>query len=233
MDKIKIATFNTHHGKEKGVKYSTEQLANDIQSLGADIICLQEVDSFSFRTKFANQSRAVAKHLGFYYKSSFIRFFGAGFQHNSILSKFPISSHEQIILPSIKGEQKRIAQKVVIETENSQIIVANTHLHSGGNIKDDNSIAKNQLNYLTNILDDEKILLMGDFNMTPDDVLPIIKENNFEAQYEYLTSPASNPKNQIDWITSRGYELTNTHISQQLCSDHRALMSSVNVFNRK
>ena len=63
MDTIKIVTFNLHHGKENDVKYSKEKLLDDISSLNGDIICLQEVDKYSIRTKFNNQAKLIRNQI--------------------------------------------------------------------------------------------------------------------------------------------------------------------------
>lgn len=229
METFKITTFNTHHGKEKDVKYSTEKFCEDIKSLDSDILCLQEVDGYSLRTKLSNQSKALARYLGYQYHSSFVRFFGIGFQYNTIISRFPFSNIEQIILPSSKGTQRRIATRLTVETNAGPVIVVNTHLHSDGKLKNENVIAKNQLMYLTEISKDENIILAGDFNLAPGSVIPIVTSNGFSAPSEYKTSPACNPKNQIDWLLSKGYKLENFEVSDQLASDHRALSATFDI----
>ena len=178
MDTIKIVTFNLHHGKENDVKYSKEKLLDDISSLNGDIICLQEVDKYSIRTKFNNQAKLIANHLGYFVHSSFVRFFGLGFQYNIILSKFPIEVIKEIVLPNIKGKQRRLATKVKITTDNGPLVLINTHLTSG-DIVSGNSIAQTQLKFLLEN-NSEDIFIIGDLNMLALQVLPNIEKFGFD-----------------------------------------------------
>ena len=227
MDTIKIVTFNLHHGKENDVKYSKEKLLDDISSLNGDIICLQEVDKYSIRTKFNNQAKLIANHLGYFVHSSFVRFFGLGFQYNIILSKFPIEVIKEIVLPNIKGKQRRLATKVKITTDNGPLVLINSHLTSG-DIVSGNSIAQTQLKFLLEN-NSEDIFIIGDLNMLALQVLPNIEKFGFKTLSGYKTSPANNPKNQIDWILTRGYKLNSMRTSEKLCSDHRALIAIINL----
>lgn len=229
MAKFKIATFNIHHGKQPDVPYSTKRLCEDVASLNCDVICMQEVDAYSLRTHFVNQSKIIAKHLGFHYRTEFVRFYGIGFQHNTILSRFPILNYEQLTLPSVDKAQRRIAQLVTLEFESKKIDIINCHLHSGYNNSDGNIAAQNQLKFLTKKYSEGNFILAGDLNLTSEYVTAIATEADLQTISGFLTSPASNPKQQIDWILTRGFEIESMKVSPQLCSDHRALIADVNI----
>ena len=150
-----------------------------------------------------------------------------GFQYNIILSKFPIEVIKEIVLPNIKGKQRRLATKVKITTDNGPLVLINTHLTSG-DIVSGNSIAQTQLKFLLEN-NSEDIFIIGDLNMLALQVLPNIEKFGFKTLSGYKTSPANNPKNQIDWILTRGYKLNSMRTSEKLCSDHRALIAIINL----
>lgn len=229
MTTFKFATFNLHHGKQKNVRYSTKRLCEDVASLNADIICIQEADFAAVRTFFRNQPNAIAKHLGFDFRSSYVRFFGVGCQYNAIISKYPIQSMKEIIFPKVKGKQRRIALKVEVLIDGKYVSVATTHLNTDGKLSNENETAQNQLKHLIDALGDEDVVIGGDFNMYKDKVLNILKDTDFVAPIEFPTSPTHAPKNQIDWIVARGYEISDVEVSDELCSDHRALTATITI----
>ena len=229
MTTFKFATFNLHHGKPKDARYSTKRLCEDVASLNADIVCLQEADFAAVRTFFRNQPNAIAKYLGFDFRSSYVRFFGAGCQYNAIISRYPIQSMKEIVFPKVKGKQRRIALKVEVLIDGKYMSVATTHLNTDGKLSSENETAQNQLKFLIDALGDENVIIGGDFNMHKDKVLDIFKNTNFDAPIEYPTSPTRSPKNQIDWIVARGYEISDVEVSEELCSDHRALTATITI----
>lgn len=226
---VRIATFNLHHGKEKSKRYSRAKMLKDIESLNADIICLQEADVFSFRTVFDNQPKIIAEHLGYFYVSNRVRFFGLGFQHNAIISKFPIVNSEAIILPTEKSKQNRVALNADIRIEEKDVTLITTHLNTDGSLKNMNLTARNQLKFLVEIYAEKDAVIAGDLNLTSEYVFPIINRAGFSTIDNHATSPAREPKHQIDWIIARGYKLSNFEVSPQLCSDHRALLATLEV----
>lgn len=230
MKTYTIATFNLHHGKVKGVRYSTKKLCNDVKSLNADIICLQEADVFAFRTFFRNQPRVIAKALGYHYCSKRVRFFGLGFQHNAILSKFPISKFHSFILPGPNEVQNRVALNAELKIDEELISISTSHLHTSGSLHSDNDIAINQLEVISKRHEHlDNHLIMGDLNLLPKYVLPVAEKGDYFAVHEYHTSPAHNPKNQIDWILAKGLTIDDATVSPQLCSDHRALIATLTI----
>lgn len=229
MATFKLATFNLHHGKEKDVRYSTSRLCQDVASLEADIICIQEADVLALRTCLRNQPGAIAKFLDFDYRSTFVRFFGVGCQYNAVISRFAIQSSKEIVLPSIKSKQRRVALSVDVIVGGELISVMSTHLNTDGKLSSENETAQKQLEFLVKGASQEKLIIGGDFNLDQERVLAVLKDSDFDAPSGYLTSPAGNPKNQIDWIISRGLKSSDVKVSDKLFSDHRALVATFNI----
>lgn len=226
---MRIATFNMHHGKEDLVPYTHQAMVSSVDQLNADIVCLQETDLYSVRTRFVNQPKLIAKKLGYYYVSGFIRYFKLGFQQNAILSKYPILGHENILLPHVRGQQKRKALIASLEVDDRILNVATTHLHARKNILGHNEFAINQLDYLyRHCVENDVDIMAGDYNLLARDVLPLAEKYGFDAPNDYPTSPAKKPRFQIDWISaSQNVSLSNVEVSPPLSSDHRALSADV------
>ena len=76
-------------------------------------------------------------------------------------------------------------------------------------------------------IEDERFILMGDFNMTPDDpLLSPIRERLFDTALlsddPLLTFPSDAPDQKIDYIfTSRDLRVKNVCVPKWVVSDHR------------
>jgi endonuclease/exonuclease/phosphatase family metal-dependent hydrolase len=87
---------------------------------------------------------------------------------------------------------------------------------------------------LSNI-EKEKRILMGDFNMTPDDaLLKPIKEKMKDVTDTFDTPlfswPSDNPEKKIDYIfVSRDIEVVSADIPKVIASDHRPHTAKINI----
>ena len=208
MEDFTFATFNLHHGKDKATLYSHKEMLESVASLEADVLCVQELDVSALRTYFADQPNLIAKKLGYQYVTCRVRFFGLGYQHNAIFSKKPILVAD-------------------LEVDGSALRVSTAHLHTNYGRTRQNKWAQNQLMFLLDKhKDNEFCLIGGDLNLLPNEVLPIVQDYGYHAPSEYPTSPAINPKIQIDWILGKNIYLDNVHVSDLLSSDHRALIAT-------
>lgn len=205
-------------------------MIGSLDTLNADILCVQELDVYSLRTRLVHQPKLIANKLGYDFVTSKVRFFGAGFQHNAIFSRFPLTAAEQIDLPKAPGEQLRRALMVKCQVGERTIGIATTHLHSHGRISDPNPRACEQLRVFLRHCEEFGIeIIGGDLNLLHDDVVAIARKHGFEAPHEFPTSPSKTPKHQIDWILHRGVDLNQVEVSPPMCSDHRALTARVKV----
>lgn len=228
MEKIRLSTFNMHHGKVDLVPYTHQAMVSSIAELDSDIVCLQETDVYSLRTRFVHQPRLIAKKLGYFYKSQNIRFFKAGFQHNAILSKYPILSSETLLLPKEIGKQVRKAMSVEVKIGELSLKILTTHLHAIKGIENHNQLGIDQLNFVYDYASKNSVdIVAGDLNLLEKDVVPISKKYDFVAPSGFPTSPAKNPQYQIDWIASNNFDLENLEVSSMLTSDHRALSAEI------
>jgi len=227
---FKLLTLNAHHGVGIDSKYDFVKLCQDIADLECDVICLQELDAYAIRTRFNNQPKIISNELGFNLAKSRVRFFGAGNQYNAIVSKFDFISSFSATLPKASDGQVRKALLSVIDIEGVEVGITSTHLHTHGTLVQGAPKASKQLEHIyKNAKIDVPHVVAGDFNLLPDSVLPIAEKYEFVAPSEYPTSPAKEPRNQIDWITGRNVEITDVKVTDLLPSDHRGLLATISL----
>ena len=174
-----------------------------------------------------------AEKLGYYYYfAQAVRFKKQEPYGNGILSRFPIISAETILIPkpeipAYSGYyESRCLLKAKIDVCGGLEVGV---IHFGLN-QDEKENAVNAI--LTNI-GDKKSVLMGDFNITPDNPLLIpIKEKMFDTaalfKQELLSFPSDNPNRKIDYIfTSRDIKVLDADIPADIVSDHRPLITVI------
>ena len=231
---VTLMSFNTQHCMNyitKEVEY--DSFAEEIRRHNADIIGLNEVYDQCDSGKFPAQVKILAEKLGYYYYfAQAVRFKKQEPYGNGILSRFPIISAETILIPkpeipAYSGYyESRCLLKAKIDVCGGLEVGV---IHFGLN-QDEKENAVNAI--LTNI-GDKKSVLMGDFNITPDNPLLIpIKEKMFDTaalfKQELLSFPSDNPNRKIDYLfTSRDIKVLDADIPADIVSDHRPLITVI------
>ena len=233
---MKIMTFNTQHCLnylEQRIDFDI--MARTITECGADIIGLNEMRGESeTAADYADQTAILSRLTGIpnYYFAPAIIFGGTMPYGNAFLSKLPILSAETIIIPDpIEKKyddyyETRCILKVKLEGD---ITVLVTHV---GLNPDEQENAVNEI--LENI-SDKRCILMGDFNMEPDNplLIPIRKRMVDTARYfdsPKLSFPSDNPEIKIDYIfTSPDIEVINADIPAIVAADHRPHTAEVDI----
>ncbi len=127
----------------------------------------------------------------------------------SIISKFKITETGSYFLNPPAGcndTNKRITQYVKIETKSQPLYIANIHFGLGSTCVETN--VKETLANLQRVLSDQPVLVMGDFNITPDN--PILNQFNemgmidiwkkLHPEENGFTFPSHQPAKRIDYI---------------------------------
>ncbi len=216
---IKILTFNLGflYGKgSEGVDYerrdkayyekSLQALSESIKAWGADVVCLQEVDFAASRSQFINQAQYVAMKAGYPYvaeasswDSNYIPFpywpirnnFGRMNSGGAILSKYPLTDHEVVLLEKPKSQPwwynlfylHRYFQKVTVKVGDTSFRIVNLHLEAFDKVD-----RKLQVKKLAHKARTDKLnIIAGDFNMLPSGALKKSKFFN-DDDYENDTS---------------------------------------------
>ena len=224
---MKIMTYNVQHCKnyiEQKIDY--ELIAKIIKESDAEIVGLNEMYSDGEGSQFPNQTKILADLAGYehHYFAEAIKLRGASPYGNAMLSKLPFESVETIIIPDpnprmYKGYyETRCILKAKFAGGLTVLVV---HV---GLVQDEKESAFKTL--LENI-EDEKCILMGDFNVEPDSpFLAPIKERMKDAADLFdapkLSFPSDKPEVKIDYIfTSKDIEIVAADIPAIVGADHR------------
>lgn len=170
---------------------NTETFLQLLEEIQPDIIGVQEIDFYSKRSHYINQSRTIAERADYKYAATAInwdkryvpfpywppsRHFGRVLSGQAVLSRWPILSTERIVLSKPKSTPffynafylDRLIQVVKIKIDGRDLIILNVHLDAiDRETREDQ--AKRLLNIYHSFKDDYPVLLVGDFNSIPPD----------------------------------------------------------------
>lgn len=235
---MKIATYNLQHclgyvdqktGKviekfgDRVIQF--ELFDKALKELDADIVGLEEIFGEGENEKWTAQAPRLAWGAGYNdcAFSSAINFEGNNPYGNAILSRIPITNIERIAIPDPEVKkydgyyETRGALKVKLENGYTVMVA-----HFGLNPDEQENAVKTVLDHAEN----EKFILMGDFNMKPDNEIlqPIFKRFKDAAAYIEgcnFTFPSVNPYQKIDYIfVSQDVEIIRAEVPNIVASDH-------------
>ena len=233
---MKIMTFNTQHCLnylEQKIDYDI--MARTILDLGAEIVGLNEMYSDGGKTvEFPNQTKKLAELTGIesYYFAKAIDLPPEGAYGNGLLSKHKILKAETIIIPdpnprAYKGYyETRCLLKARLENGLTVLVV-----HFGLNPDEQENAVKTILENVEN----EKCILMGDFNVTPDnEVLIPLREKMKDASVGFCENtpsfPSDKPTIKIDYIfVTPDIEAVHAEIPEIIASDHRTHIAEIKI----
>ena len=240
MMNIRVMTYNIQHGhvhlSDPGVIDLTK-VAAVMKESGADIIGLNEVRGLGEDEYYTAQAEKIADYLGYHCwfgKSVYV--FGFNPYGNAIVSKWPIVKAEVFPIPSPSDSNTRYYEtrsvlRAVIETpEYSQIAVYCSHF----GLTDEEH--RNAVSFVKDMLSKESLpfVLMGDFNMTPDDSLIGALDHSFVSTHHILekagekTFPSEAPDELIDYIyTSNDFDVGSISTIKIIASDHRPVLANL------
>lgn len=234
--KIKIMSYNTQHC----LNYLTQKIdfdliADTIKSCGADIIGLQEMRGKGTREDYQAQTQILAEKTGFYYYfAETIKVEGSNPYGNAVLSRYPIISAQIIPIPDPKikwffrSYESRCILKAKIDIGNGLDIMVS---HFGLNPDEQ----KNAVRTLIANIPEKSCVLMGDFNMEPDNkILNPIKQRLFDTadrfDCEKLSYPSDKPTVKIDYIfTTDDITVLDSDIPAIVSSDHRPHIATIEI----
>ena len=232
---MKIMSFNTQHCKN----FITQEIdfkvmADAILKCDADIIGLNEMRSLGADpNEYDRQVEKLSELTGIenYFFAKAIEF-SKGPYGNAILSKLKIESAESIIIPDPdpKGDGGYYETRCVLKAKLAGgITVLVTHF--GLNPDEHKNAVDTVLQHIT----DKKCILMGDFNVKPDNevLLPIREKMRDTADVfdcEKLSFPSDTPDRKIDYIfVTPDVEVISADIPAIVASDHRPHTAQINI----
>ena len=230
---MKIMTFNTQHCLNFITrKIDFDVMAKAILACDADIVGLNEMRGLGTHKDYEEQVERLACLTGmkYFYFAQAIQLAGVGPYGNGILSKYPILSAETVMIPDpeVKAYSGYYETRAVLKAElEGGITVLVTHM--GLNPDEQNNAVAT---VLANVKD-SKCILMGDFNMEPQDPIlrPIFERMSDTAEKicgDALTFPSDTPIKKIDYVlTSRDARVISASVPEIIASDHRPHVAEV------
>lgn len=229
---MKIMSFNTQHCKNYITqKIDFEVMAKAIKDCGADIVGLNEIRGKGIHPEFTDQTEILSKLTGLnnHYFAKAIKF-KWGPYGNAFISKYPIVKSETIPIPDPKAKRYDgyyETRCVLKATLSNGIRVLVTHF--GLNADEQENAVKTVLENLEN----EKCVLMGDFNLTPDNgLLNPIKAKMIDTAEIFIDKkfsfPSDNPSRKIDYIfVSPDINIVSADVPPIVASDHRPHIAEI------
>lgn len=212
---LRVATFNIHHGVGLDNLLDLERVAATVESTGADVVGLQEVDvHFGERSNFVDQATWLADRLGMYVV------FGANLDRDpltpdaprrqygtAILSEHRITEWTNTLLPRPEGGEQRGLLEALIQVRGLPVRVFNTHLQHNSQVE--------RLAQVAAIRDalagtDESVVVLGDLNARPDSPeIANLTEDLVDAWVtagvgDGYTYDAATPHARIDYVMTSG-----------------------------
>lgn len=233
---MKFMSFNIQHATDYIRQViDLEYFAKELKRLNPDFLGLNEVMNEGDDEEYTDQVGFFCKKLGWN------GFFGLGDMidgnnpfGNAILTKYPILEVENFHIPDPEDKsepayyESRCVIRATVDIDGVEVCWLVCHM----------GLAKlervNAVELITLLIDstDKPIILMGDFNVEPDDeVLDPIRErlldtaDLFEGARE-CTYPSDKPFKKIDYIFFRGLECTEAYTLHDVIADHLPVVAN-------
>ena len=129
--RFSIMTYNVHSCIGRDGKASSERIAEIIALYGADIICLQELDSGLLRSGLENQAREIADRLNMEFHFHPSLRVEEGEYGNAVLTRFPSEAVKAAGLPTLPGRtyrEQRGGLWIRVRVGGTELNVVTTHL---------------------------------------------------------------------------------------------------------
>jgi endonuclease/exonuclease/phosphatase family metal-dependent hydrolase len=208
-----VATFNIRHGVGLDDVLDLERTAATVESTGAEVVGLQEVDvHFGERSNVVDQARWLADRLGMDVV------FGANLDlepltwgaprrryGNAILSEHRVTGWTNTLLPSPEGGERRGILEAHITVRGLPVRVYSTHLQRRSRVERLAQVAAIR-DMLAGV--DESVVVLGDLNATPgSQEVANLTEDLVDAWMtagvgDGFTIDAATPHARIDYVMS-------------------------------
>ena len=230
--RLRVLSYNIHHGAGVDNKLDLERIAKVILSVKPDIVALQEVDQRVKRSGSVDQPAELVR------LTEMNAVFGAnielqgGHYGNAVLSRFPIARYKNHLLPNIDASEQRGVLEVEIKfpKPNQSLMLLATHLDHRTDERERLASAK-FINEFVAPHPQRPALLAGDLNATPkSETLQLFKTTWALANTKPIaTAPANAPTKQIDFILYRPADYWKVVefkvLDEAIASDHRAIFT--------
>lgn len=241
---LTVVTYNIHHAQGADGVLDLERVAVALRDSGASVITLQEVDRhFGDRSENVDQASWLGRRLGMQVV------FGANLDlapaaagdprrqyGTAILSKYPIRSWQNTLLPKLPAGEQRGLLEADIAVRGTTVRILTTHLQHNNTPERLAQIAA--IRDLT--ADDHRpTVLTGDMNALPDSVEYARLSDSFSdiwplvGEGDGFTFDSDAPQGRIDYVfTANGVRARAATVLQTLASDHLPVRAELRVPDR-
>lgn len=227
---MRVMTFNIQHCYEyRKKRINIPAFYKTIKNFGVNICGLNEVRGKGRLSGYTDQTNAIGDGLDFNrYFAEAIKVKGTGPYGNAIVTEYNIVSAETVLIPDPDDKndegafESRCVLKSILKAEGKELCVLVCHMGL------ENSERINAVSTICRIIDetDLPIILMGDFNTTPDNAIlkPIyqrLSDTDDSADIKGSpTYPSYKPEVKIDYIFYRGLVCEKVETYCEVVSDH-------------
>lgn len=242
---LRVGTYNILHGADYPKRCATgvdevdlSLCADSIASMSLDICGLNEVRNQENVEGLCHQSREIAERLSYEQVFAPAIDFRGGKYGNALLSRFSLKSlacHPIAVEKEARVGKRHYEDRVVldallsIEGETLRVLVT----HFGLN-RDEIELAVKTVSALVEN-SPYPTVLMGDFNVTPDDAVlspirALMTDTASVSDEPLYTFLSDKPDRKIDYIfVSRGIEVLSVSAPDIKTSDHRPLIATLSI----
>jgi endonuclease/exonuclease/phosphatase family metal-dependent hydrolase len=231
---LKVMTYNIHEGVDVNNRLNLDPILASIQQWDPDVLVLQEVDTACIFSGSVDQSRWFALKLNMFLAP--ITSLDHIWQSDALLSKYPITDYESIIMES-PGEDDTLL-KVTLDVDGQSITILVSHLTAMSSA-DRRIQADIALPYIAAISGPK--IWAGDFNVNAytndtidqgiySDILTYFNDsfNVADTCIGNLTWPSLDPVERIDYIfVSPEIDVASHRVVESLASDHLPVIAEI------
>ncbi|MCJ7437799.1 MAG: endonuclease/exonuclease/phosphatase family protein [Acidimicrobiia bacterium] len=231
---LRVATFNIRHGADDADRVRLRALAWTCAGFDADLLGLQEVVRGRRASLYLDQGAVVARRSrarqvsGPAVQRRWLRRYG-----NSLVVRGRVTERAVIDLPRSPEREPRTAIVARVAVRGLEVSVAVTHLQHWP--KRHRHLAHDAPVQLRAVLDALVALpaprvLLGDLNLAPPEVAPILAEAGFVLAEHGPTYPADVPRLRLDHVAVDGFVVRRAWVAERApVSDHRAVVAELAV----
>jgi endonuclease/exonuclease/phosphatase family metal-dependent hydrolase len=232
--RVRILTYNIHHGEGVDGKFDLPRIAKVITSVKPDVVALQEVDKKTQRASGVDQAAELGKLTKMHAVFGKAMDYSGGEYGEAVLSRWPIESTRNVALPASEGHEPRAALSIRVKIPDTDITFTFIGTHLDHTRDPANRVAQmKKINeaLVTGEHRDTPSILAGDLNAVPDsEPMKIAFEHwrDGSANDPQPTIPVVNPTRRIDYVLYRPasrWKVVETRVlDEQVASDHRPVL---------
>ncbi|HBQ86401.1 MAG TPA: hypothetical protein DD811_07970 [Syntrophomonas sp.] len=229
MPKIKIITYNIRNAQGIDGQVNLSRIAEFLEEIGVDIICLQECDKGRRQSGLVHQARKLAKRLSMNYVYGTVNRYFLASAGNALLTRYPIVAHFNHSLPQTKDP--RCCLQVSLDVNRQLCTVFNVHLGLNHRLRM-LALSETILPMITPLK--SPVILAGDLNAAQDSpevgLLSTYLHDTFAENIglQQNSFPANRPREKLDYIfTNAACSPVQSCILESQASDHLPVMAEI------